>query len=66
MVQYDSEDELFSFEGQQEADRKIGEIYGKMGHRNNYVGKFWPGPHKFDVEMQEEAFHWFEKWLKPN
>ena len=66
MVQYDSEDELFPIEGQVEADRKIGEIYGKMGYRNNYAGKFWPGPHKFDVEMQGEAFRWFEKWLKPD
>lgn len=63
MVQYNEEDELFTSEGQHEADRKIAKIYSKMGHRNNYVGKFYPGPHKFDAAMQEEAFQWLEKCL---
>jgi hypothetical protein len=28
---------------------------------NNY-----PGPHKFDVEMQTTAFDWFDRWLQIN
>jgi len=63
MVQFNSEDELFSLEGQQDADRKIFQIYLKMGCSNNYAGKFYAGPHKFDVEMQKAAFEWLEKWL---
>jgi hypothetical protein len=63
MVQYNEEDELFTTEGQHEADRKIAEIYSKMEYPQNYVGKFYPGAHKFDVTMQDEAFHWLEKCL---
>jgi len=61
MVQYNEDDELFTSEGQRDADRKIAEIYTKMNSRNNYVGKFYPGLHKFNVAMQEEAFQWLEK-----
>ena len=63
MVQYDEEDPLYSIEGQQLADRKIAQIYSNVGYPENYDGKFYPGPHKFDAEMQEDAFKWFEKWL---
>lgn len=64
MVQYDEDDELFTLEGQREADAKIAAIYEKSGHPDHYRGCFYPGPHKFDLQMQEEAFSWFERWLK--
>jgi dienelactone hydrolase len=64
MVQYNMDDELYTLEGQRKADQKLRQIYEKMGHSDNYCGRFYPGPHKFDVEMQEDAFKWFEKWLK--
>jgi len=64
MVQYDKEDSLYALKGQVEADKKLKAIYRKSGFKNNYSGKFYPGPHKFDAQMQEEAFAWFEKWLK--
>ncbi|MEM2145480.1 MAG: hypothetical protein QW279_08960 [Candidatus Jordarchaeaceae archaeon] len=64
MVQYNMDDELYTLEGQRKADEKLKQIYAKMGFSNNYYGKFYPGPHKFDVEMQEDAFNWFERWLK--
>lgn len=64
MVQYNREDELFTLEGQSKADEKIAEIYSKIGHPDNYVGKFYSGGHKFDVEMQEDAFKWLERLLK--
>jgi len=63
MVQYNQEDELFTPEGQDQANRKITEIYSKSGYPNNYVGKFYPGPHKFNVAMQEDAFKWLERCL---
>jgi dienelactone hydrolase len=64
MVQYDEEDQLFTFKGQREADSRIRAVYRKMGAAQNYSGRFYPGPHKFDVSMQEDAFDWFDKWLK--
>lgn len=63
MVQYDRDDELFTLEGQSQADEKIAQIYSEIGQPDNYVGKFYPGPHKFDVEMQEDAFAWLERHL---
>ncbi|MBU0951234.1 MAG: hypothetical protein KKH91_00180 [Elusimicrobia bacterium] len=64
MVQYDTEDQLYTLKGQQNAHRKIQSIYKKTGYKSNYSGKFFPGPHKFDIKMQEDAFAWLEKWLK--
>ena len=63
MVQFDKEDELFTLEGQREADEKIAAVYAEQGNRGNYVGKFYPGPHKFDATMQEDAFNWLEEHL---
>jgi dienelactone hydrolase len=63
MIQYNEEDELFTADGQHEADHKITEIYTKIGYPQNYVGKFYQGAHKFDVTMQDEAFQWLERNL---
>ena len=62
-VQYDRDDGLFSLEGMMEADEKISKVYEKMNRPANYIGKFYPGKHKFDVEMQEDAFAWLKKVL---
>lgn len=64
MCQYDEDDALWTLEGQREADRKLQAVYSKMGRASAYSGKFYPGPHKFDVNMQEDAFDWFDRWLK--
>ena len=64
MVQFDIEDPLYSYEGQKDADAKMAAIYEKVGKPENYQGRFYPGEHKFDAEMQEDAFDWFDKWLK--
>jgi hypothetical protein len=46
------------------ADGILSEIYTKAGARDRYNCSFYPGPHKFDVSMQAEAFGWFDRWLK--
>jgi len=63
MVQYNEGDELFTPEGQHEADRKLSEIYHKAGKPNAYEGRFHLGNHKFDTDMQSEVFDWLEKEL---
>jgi len=63
MVQYNEDDELFTAEGQHDADRKIRQIYAKIRRRTEYIGSFHSGPHKFDVAMQNEAFDWLERKL---
>jgi hypothetical protein len=62
-VQFLEGDGLFSLEGQRAADRKISQIYEKAGSRNGYLGKFYPGLHRFDEHMQEDAFAWLKAAL---
>ena len=64
MVQYNDEDELFTSEGQHEADQKIAAIYSKIGRPGSYTGRFYQGRHKFDAAMQEEVFQWLEKCFR--
>jgi len=63
LVQYDLQDDLFTEEGMREADRVLAAAYAKAGHPEAYRGQFYPGPHKFDLEMQRAAFAWLGEWL---
>jgi dienelactone hydrolase len=64
LVLNDNEDELFTIGEMRRADGMLGEIYAKAGAADRYKASYYPGPHKFDRPMQDEAFAWFEKWLK--
>lgn len=64
LVQYDSEDELFTLQGMRDADQKLAARYAYAGNPSAYTGQFYPGPHKFDLDMQEAAFDWLGRWLK--
>jgi hypothetical protein len=63
LVQYDLQDELFSEEGMREADQRLAALYRQSGKAENYNGEFYPGLHKFDLEMQASAFQWLKKNL---
>lgn len=64
LVLNDIEDELFTLPEMQRADRILDEVYVKAGAAGRYHCSFYPGPHKFDLPMQAEAFAWFDRWLK--
>jgi dienelactone hydrolase len=64
LVQYDLQDELFTEEGMRAADRRLAAHYCSVGSPENYRGEFYPGPHKFDVEMQSSAFAWLREHLQ--
>jgi hypothetical protein len=64
LVQYDEEDQLFTPPEMHRADRILAECFAKADAADRYRGTFYPGPHKFDLEMQDEAFSWFDHWLK--
>jgi dienelactone hydrolase len=64
LVQCDTEDPLFTLPEMQRADRILQEIYTKAGASARYRCSYYPGPHKFDAPMQDEAFAWFDHWLK--
>ena len=60
LVQYDEDDPLYTLQGQRDADRRLREVFTKMGAPTRSRGSFYPGPHKFDVPMQGEAFAFFK------
>ncbi len=64
MVQYDLEDQIFSREGMRAAHRRLQAHYRAAGKPRNYVGRFYPGLHKFDLQMQKDAFDWLARQLK--
>jgi dienelactone hydrolase len=61
LVQYDQDDELFSAEGMTAADKQLREAFAHTPRPENYRGELYPGPHKFDLPMQEAAFAWLKK-----
>jgi len=64
LVLLDEQDDLFTLPEMQRADRILAEVYARAGASEAYRGSFYPGPHKFDADMQQEAFDWFDRWLR--
>lgn len=60
LVQYDQEDPLFTPAGMQAAHARLQGHYASVGQPQAYTGQFYPGPHKFDQEMQTAAFAWLK------
>jgi hypothetical protein len=65
LVQYNSQDQLFTEQGMRDADRVLSAHYASVGSPGAYEGQFYPGPHKFDLKMQAAAFHWLGGQLHP-
>lgn len=64
LVLNNRQDQLFTLPEMERADRLLAEVYKKAGVPDRYKGSFYDGPHKFDADMQKEAFEWFDRWLK--
>ena len=64
MVMNNNEDPLFTLAEMKRAERMMGEVFRKAGAAERCRTLFYPGPHKFDREMQLVAFAWFDRWLK--
>jgi dienelactone hydrolase len=63
LVQYDEEDDLFTPKGMRDADERLKAHFAAVGQPEAYCGQFYPGPHKFDLEMQAAAFSWLRQTL---
>jgi dienelactone hydrolase len=61
LVQYDLDDDLFTKDGMRDAHARLQKHYASVGKPDAYTGQFYPGPHKFDLEMQSVAFDWLKK-----
>ncbi len=64
LVLNNRQDQLFTLPEMERADRILTEVFKKAGAAERYRASFYDGPHKFDREMQKEAFAWFDRWLK--
>lgn len=64
MVLNDNDDPLYTLDEMKRADAIIGAVYAKANASDKYKCSYYPGPHKFDKAMQQEAFAWFDRWLK--
>jgi dienelactone hydrolase len=63
MVLNNINDPLFTLSEMERADTILREVYAKAGAEERYHCDFYPGPHKFNLEMQAAAFDWFDRWL---
>lgn len=64
LVLNDEHDNLYTLPEMKNADAILREVYQKAKADDRYACSFYPGPHKFDKAMQQEAFAWFDRWLK--
>jgi len=58
-----ADDGLFSFHEMERAESMLREVYAKAGAADRLTVSSWPGGHRFDAEMQEQAFAFFDRWL---
>ena len=63
LVLNDEDDGLYTLPEMKRADKILNEVYAKANAGDRYKCSYYPGIHKFDKKMQQEAFNWFDKWL---
>jgi dienelactone hydrolase len=64
MVLNCNEDALYTLPEMRRAEGMLRETFEKGGAADKYRCNFYPGGHKFDLEMQQDAFAWFDRHLK--
>ena len=64
MVLSCADDALFTLAEMRRAGSALEEVYAKAGSPDCLDVRFFPGGHRFDREMQETAFDFFDRWLK--
>ena len=63
-VVHANQDQLFSLSEARRSEAILKAVYEKAGAPESFRMSYHEGPHKFDVPMQEEAFAWFDRWLR--
>lgn len=64
LVQATEEDPLFTLSYVRTAERILSDVYARHGRPEGFQMEYYPGPHKFDGDMQARAFEWFDTWLR--
>jgi len=65
LVQQCRRDALFPLEGMQAAVETVASVYANAGISERFTSRFYDVPHQFNVQMQEDAFAWFDTHLRP-
>jgi predicted dehydrogenase/dienelactone hydrolase len=65
LVQQCSRDALYNMDGMEQACTKIEKVYGALGAGERFHSQFYDNKHEFNIPMQEDAFRWLDRWLKP-
>lgn len=55
-----NDDDLFPLPGAMVAHERITGHYADADASGAYTGRFYDGPHKFDLAMQQDAFAWLQ------
>ena len=63
-VQNCGRDRLFTRAGMDAAVEKLASVYAQLRQPGKFQGRYYDVPHQFNVQMQEDAFRWLERWLK--
>jgi dienelactone hydrolase len=64
LVLNDLDDDLYTVPEMKSADAILKDMYAKASFPERYNCSYYTGEHKFDADMQSEAFSWFDRWLK--
>jgi len=57
-------DPLYTLSEMKRADQILADVFMRARAPDMYRCTFYPGGHKFDLEMQADAFEWFDRHLK--
>ena len=57
-------DKLFPVEGVEAAYARMHEVWQSRNADDKLVTKIWPVRHVYNLQMQEEAFDWLDRYLK--
>lgn len=57
------EDGIFDYNEQRRSHRILQDVYEKAGAASQLRTQFYPGGHKFDQQMQKDAFDWFDEQI---
>jgi len=58
------DDALFTLAEMQRAEEMLRQVYHKAGAADRLTVSYYAGGHRFDRDMQREAFAWFDRWLR--
>ena len=63
MVLHCADDQLWSRKSMADAEAILRDAFGRNGAGDRLDVRYYPGPHRFDAAMQDDAFNWLDRYL---